>query len=235
MGASEGRCASCCLQEDANSQDFVALKPSGGGPGLDTRKAAPAAATPASHAATAEEPAEPPRAPDFDIDGAMAPWPVSAPTAAVEPEDVHETYEDGSTYDGQIIGGERHGKGAWKSQQESYEGEWNQDARHGAGTQSWEDGRLYVGKFRDGKFHGFGRMEWSTPQGMMAYEGEYCDDVKHGEGKYCWPDGRIYDGQWVDGARTGKATLINPRGDRRQGMWKADKLERWIEDGDENK
>jgi len=203
-GCKAERCASCCTQSDV--QDIVALRPGAGAPGLDTaRKGAGLPQTPRG---AAENPGE------------------------AEGPDVHETYDDGSTYDGQILDGERHGRGVWRSQSESYQGEWFRDNRHGKGRQAWDDGRSYEGQFRVGKFHGFGRMEWSTPQGLMSYEGEYCDDLKHGDGKYSWPDGRVYDGQWVNGARSGRAVLVNPKGDRRQGMWKADKFERWIEGND---
>lgn len=160
-----------------------------------------------------------------------APTPVAPPrvveaTAAQRP--IHEDYMDGSAYDGQLDDGERHGKGVWKSHDQSYEGEWFRDARHGRGKQSWTDGRLYEGQFRMGKFHGFGRMEWITPEGPMAYEGQYRNDLKHGEGRYAWPNGCMYNGQWVDGARHGSATVTNSHGDSRQGVWNADRLETWV-------
>lgn len=228
----------CCFQNDSDkgASDFVGLKPTNSAPGFDTRKPAPPPPE-AARVSTDENVAK-------SVDSAypamteitqttVAPWPRAGDGKIPNIADVHETYDDGSTYDGQIVGGERHGEGLWKSAQETYEGQWKQDHRHGKGKQTWEDGRVYAGQFADGKFHGFGRMEWTTPQGLMAYEGDYVDDVKHGHGKYLWPDGRVYDGQWVDGARSGKATLVNPRGEKRQGIWHEDKLQRWVDEGDE--
>lgn len=139
-----------------------------------------------------------------------------------------ECYEDGSTYDGELVGGERHGQGTWSSELELYEGQWAHDHRHGEGKQAWHDGRVFHGKFQDGKFHGKGRMEWKTPQGLTIFEGEYTLDQKHGQGRFSWPDGRVYDGGWVDGKRHGMATFTNPNGATRQGVWKEDALVRWI-------
>lgn len=145
----------------------------------------------------------------------------------------HEIYDDGSTYEGQLVESKRHGHGTWQSAFESYEGQWREDQRDGEGTQTWEDARLYHGQFKAGKFHGLGRMEWHTTQGLVVYEGHYFNDLKHGIGRYCWPDGRIYDGEWSQGTRCGKAAYVSSRGDRRMGIWSDDKLDRWLvlEDG----
>jgi len=153
----------------------------------------------------------------------------------VEPRegDEEETYDDGSTYVGQLISGKRHGHGVWTSPAEQYAGQWKHDHRDGQGRQTWQDGRVYDGQFQEGKFDGVGRMEWHTPQGLMVYDGAYVNDVKHGHGKYHWPDGRIYDGQWSQGKRWGQAVYVNSGGERREGIWKDDKLERWLDTNDD--
>jgi len=145
-------------------------------------------------------------------------------------QDQEETYEDGSTYIGQLVDGRRHGKGVWTSATEQYSGQWKCDQRDGRGSQVWQDGRLYEGQFVDGKFHGRGRMEWHTKlEGLMVYDGEYVDDVKHGHGVYTWPDGRVYDGQWVNGRRSGKALYTKLGGEKKYGIWNNDKIERWLD------
>mmetsp|Transcript_41428 Transcript_41428/g.65650 ORF Transcript_41428/g.65650 Transcript_41428/m.65650 type:complete len:223 (+) Transcript_41428:67-735(+) len=154
---------------------------------------------------------------------------VPEPSSDHHEGDEEETYDDGSTYLGQLISGKRHGHGVWTSPAEQYSGQWKHDHRDGQGRQTWQDGRVYEGQFQEGKFDGRGRMEWHTPQGLMVYEGEYVNDVKHGQGKYIWPDGRIYDGEWSQGKRWGKATYVNSGGERREGIWKDDKLERWCD------
>ncbi|CAE7766525.1 PIP5K1 [Symbiodinium microadriaticum] len=141
-----------------------------------------------------------------------------------------ETYEDGSSYEGQLADGRRHGHGTWTSVAEQYCGQWVHDQRHGKGKQTWQDGRAYEGNFKQGKFHGKGRMEWHTPKGLMLYDGEYFEDLKHGHGKYIWPDGRMYEGGWKEGLRCGQATYTNAQGQSRTGIWKDDKVERWLDD-----
>lgn len=144
-----------------------------------------------------------------------------------------ETYEDGSSYKGQLSDGRRHGKGYWKSETEEYTGQWRNDQRDGHGKQTWQDGRTYDGQFKEGKFHGRGRMEWYTQTGLMVYDGEYLDDLKDGKGKYVWPDNRCYDGEWKRGQRWGRAVYTNSNNQKRVGIWKEDKVERWLETGDE--
>jgi len=144
-------------------------------------------------------------------------------------DDVEETYDDGSTYVGQIVGGQRHGHGVRTSADEQYSGQWKHGHRDGQGRQTWQDGRVFEGQFREGKLEGRGRMEWHMPKGLLVYEGEYVNDLKEGQGKYIWPDGRMYDGEWYQGKRSGKATFVNSAGERRESIWNDDKLERWCD------
>lgn len=149
-----------------------------------------------------------------------------------EEEPSTHTYEDGSTYKGQLVSGKRHGHGEWRSATAGYVGHWHEDAMHGRGKHTWTDGRVYEGEFRNGKFSGQGRMEWHAQKGVLVYEGEYLDDMKHGHGKFLWADGRAYDGQWSMGKRDGKGTYTDAQGVTKAGIWKANKFEGW-EDGAE--
>lgn len=169
-----------------------------------------------------EEPKTPPAA--ASLEG-------GAPGATTGEAIHHEiSYEDNSSYKGQIRdGSKRHGHGKWTSEVGAYDGQWHDDEQHGDGKQTWSDGRSFTGKFHKGVFHGEGKMEWQTPNGLMVYEGQYENDNKHGQGKFTWPDGRSYTGQWENGLRNGKATYLNSQGQERRGIWKDDKLERWLE------
>lgn len=143
--------------------------------------------------------------------------------------DAEESYEDGTTYKGQLANGKRHGKGTWSSDTESYSGQWKEDCRDGEGKQTWKDGRIYQGQFKGGKLHGHGKMEWHMHNGLMVYEGQYVDDLKDGKGRYVWPDGRVYDGGWRKGMRDGAATVTTSKGQTRREMWREDKMERRLE------
>jgi len=145
--------------------------------------------------------------------------------------EAEETYEDGSSYKGQLFEGRRHGIGEWKSSTETYSGPWKCDYRDGQGRQTWRDQqahRMYEGQFKVGQFDGQGRMEWHSPTGVTVYDGQYVNDLKHGTGKYSWSDGRTYDGQWNTGKRSGTATFTNSAGVQRRGLWKDDKVDRWL-------
>jgi len=137
------------------------------------------------------------------------------------------TYDDQSSYTGQIVDGKRHGRGLWQSRTGQYEGQWKADVQHGRGKQTWSDGRVYDGQFQNGKFAGSGRMLWHTNKGLLTYEGEYKDDLKDGKGKFVWADGRTYDGEWRGGKRDGRGMYMNARHEQKVGYWKDDKFDRW--------
>jgi len=140
------------------------------------------------------------------------------------------TQEDGTSYDGELVGGLREGFGLWRSSSSSYAGEWRNNLQEGYGTQLWvEHDRTYEGHFSSGHVHGDGRMSWISPHGWFVYEGQYVMDIKHGTGKFTWPDGRIYDGDWREGKRWGKGDYTNLKGRVRPGIWVQDKFERWLD------
>lgn len=140
------------------------------------------------------------------------------------------TYEDGSTYSGQLVQGRRHGHGEWQTSAGHYVGEWVDDAMHGRGKHTWTDGRLYEGEFKAGKFWGRGRMVWHAQKGVLVYDGEYRDDVKHGTGRFLWADGRSYDGEWSMGKRHGRGHYTDSKGETKVGYWQGNQFERWEDD-----
>ena len=56
----------------------------------------------------------------------------------------------------------------------------------------WQDGRYYIGDYKDGVKHGKG--EFHYPDGAY-YIGDFKDGVRHGNGEYYYLDGRMYKGQ----------------------------------------
>ena len=61
------------------------------------------------------------------------------------------------------------------------------------GTETWENGRKYVGEFKDGKRYGQGIM--THPDGSK-YTGQWEDSIPNGEGTYTFADGKIDKGIW---------------------------------------
>ena len=79
------------------------------------------------------------------------------------------------------------------------------------------DGKIYEGKFINGKRHGFGKLTY--PDGL-EYEGDFIDNRQEGYGTYIFPDGRRYVGQFNAGKRNGHGTLTSPDGRIYTGQWK---------------
>lgn len=130
-------------------------------------------------------------------------------------------------YNGQMEDGKKHGYGCYefveRGEHMQYEGEFEEDLRHGRGVLEWQDGRMYRGQFCKGKFHGSGEMKW--PDGRQ-YVGEYFNDKKHGLGTFEWENAGRYDGYWKNGKRHGKGVYANGKGKVSQGIWANDKFVR---------
>ena len=61
-------------------------------------------------------------------------------------------------------------------------GQWETDFKHGQGAERWfKDGSGYVGAYRAGKKHGFGKYSWVDGS---YYEGSFCNDNIEGQGTY---------------------------------------------------
>ncbi len=86
------------------------------------------------------------------------------------------------------------------------------------GTVTWNKDVQYVGEFRNGRPHGYGRH---TEYGF-EYEGEFVGGVREGVGKFTWGGaGSTYVGEWLGGKRHGRG--IYTSGDRSspplEGIW----------------
>jgi len=113
-------------------------------------------------------------------------------------------------FEGDLVEGKRQGRGLvqWGSMNGSYqlyEGEWNNDMKHGEGTYLWGDFGSYEGEWIDDMMHGQGVFEWQQiddrgrSQSICHYTGQWKNHMKHGRGKFEWKntwDGSIYEGNW---------------------------------------
>eukprot|EP00759_Apiculatamorpha_spiralis_P000145 PhF_6_TR10030/c0_g1_i1/m.15370 len=86
----------------------------------------------------------------------------------------------------------------------------------------YPSGSKYVGGFKDGKLHGFGKYTY-YPSGD-EYEGEWWNDMKHGHGTYKYEGGDKYVGEWKHGKKHGKGTYTFVSGDDYCGSWREDKI-----------
>lgn len=88
------------------------------------------------------------------------------------------------------------------------------DCDNGEGL--WEDvfGDLYSGRFREGRYHGFGRLENGT---NYVFEGEFQAGEFHGRGILV-DHGRVFSGRWKEGREAnGSGSLTLPNGSQFEG------------------
>ena len=89
---------------------------------------------------------------------------------------------------------------------------------------NYKDGRVYKGKMKRGKPHGFGKMKEMRDDAVIVYKGEYYRGRKYDKGTWTkkYTDGRLYQyvGAWKDGARNGQGTFTWADGRKYVGAWK---------------
>ncbi len=133
------------------------------------------------------------------------------------PEIKKLTYPNGSSYEGQLVNGLKHGIGKCTYPSGAfYEGEWAKDLNHGKGTYIQVDGLSYKGDWAKDMRHGKGILIY--PDGS-SYEGDWVEDAMHGKGIFRYPDGSSYEGDWVQGARHGRGIFRYPDGSSYEGDW----------------
>eukprot|EP00466_Bigelowiella_natans_P009427 jgi/Bigna1/79142/fgenesh1_pg.60_\ len=105
-----------------------------------------------------------------------------------------------------------------------YKGEWQDNKKHGFGTQVWAKGNKYEGQWIEGFRHGRGTF-WvkSGKKLRKQYTGNWSKGLKHGLGVFFYKNGDRYEGEWNNGVREGKGTLFSENGDQYNGMWRQDK------------
>ena len=115
---------------------------------------------------------------------------------------------DGSIFEGEYQDDLRHGKGRFLwSNGESFEGDYLKDERTGKGVYNWPDGSFYEGDYLAGKRHGLGT--YKSADGTI-YEGEWFDDLQHGHGTLIKPDGTTIKGIWRKGTLVSKPSIRPP-------------------------
>ncbi len=90
----------------------------------------------------------------------------------------------------------------------------------GSGTMKWPNRDMYVGEWKNGKFHGVGTLIWANG---IKYTGDWKNGIEDGKGTVTWPNGTKYIGERYNAKAHGKGTMIWPNGDMYVGEWKDDK------------
>ena len=71
---------------------------------------------------------------------------------------------------------------------------------HGYGKYKYEDGREYVGEWRDGRYSGKGTLTFVNG---TQYIGEFVQNKKHGRGKFLYSNGEVYVGEFWSNQKSG--------------------------------
>eukprot|EP00656_Telonema_subtile_P056142 TRINITY_DN8907_c0_g5_i2.p1 TRINITY_DN8907_c0_g5~~TRINITY_DN8907_c0_g5_i2.p1 ORF type:complete len:259 (+),score=57.57 TRINITY_DN8907_c0_g5_i2:96-872(+) len=104
-----------------------------------------------------------------------------------------------------------------------YEGEWGQTLRHGTGTYHFKDGNgcaKYEGNWIDGEIETRPeKLATCTFENGSVYHGECKGGKFHGFGKYSYFNGDCYEGQWQDNQRWGVGTYKQGNGWVYEGTW----------------
>ena len=99
-----------------------------------------------------------------------------------------------------------------------YEGDFKDGAYHGKGKMTdMMNGHVYEGDLKNNKIHGKGKM--TTTNGVV-YEGDFKDGKAHGKGKKTYANGDVYEGDWKNGNEHGKGKESYLNGNAYEGGWK---------------
>ncbi|XP_061459179.1 MORN repeat-containing protein 3 [Rhineura floridana] len=110
---------------------------------------------------------------------------------------------------------------------DSYTGEWQDNLKHGKGTQTWKrTGAIYSGDWKFGKRDGYGTYsipEPVTKDYKKVYSGWWKNDKMWGYGIKFYLDREYYEGEWSFGKRDGWGRMYYKDGSIYEGQWSEDK------------
>ncbi|CAK68973.1 unnamed protein product (macronuclear) [Paramecium tetraurelia] len=140
-----------------------------------------------------------------------------------------EQWPDQTQYQGLIVNGKKQGQGflTWpqkenQKQQEFYKGEFDNNLFDGYGIYQWSDGKMYEGRWKQGKRHGYGKYQGINQQ----YEGNFENDLYQGQGTLTIGD-KIISGMFTNGKMNGEMEVMIGR-KKRKGIWKDGTFQKWI-------
>jgi len=131
-------------------------------------------------------------------------------------------WNDLGYYEGETQNNLRHGKGKFKYKDgRIYDGQWKNDQKEGFGKDLDKNGLLYKGEFKENKRHGKGKKEYKDGS---IYDGQWKLSQKHGNGKLTYKDGTIYEGKWLEDKKNDEFTITKPGVGIYKGKYKNDEV-----------
>lgn len=140
-------------------------------------------------------------------------------------------YSDNDTYyQGNYKNCQKEGIGMFRwSDGTIYKGEFVENTMHGYGMVNYnDDDRMYIGQIENGVMNGYGEFYWG--KGVKRYMGFYYKDFKQGFGIYVDSIDPLsgYIGFWDKGKMNGIGIKV-VKGEFMYGIWKAGKVEIWLQ------
>ncbi len=102
-----------------------------------------------------------------------------------------------------------------------YEGEFKNGKFHGKGRLVWRNGSRYSGEFNEGLMEGAGVY---LEKDGAKYEGEFRGGLPHGRGVYSFGNGDVYEGDMKNGGPNGCGVISFSSGDKYEGEFKNGKF-----------
>lgn len=122
--------------------------------------------------------------------------------------------KDTGRYEGMMVRGKRHGRGATQFNDVVYSGEFRDNKRHGPGILAKEGAYTLTGNFIDGLPAGVVKVRF---QSGNSYEGQWRNEAPDGEGTMQYATGGNYRGGWKDGVMHGHGVITYANGMVREG------------------
>jgi hypothetical protein len=116
------------------------------------------------------------------------------------------TWKKKALYKGELIDGEKSGKGEEDSNEGTFIGNFYHDKKNGKGKMIYKlSGDIYEGDYKNDLFDGKGHYIWKLTG--QEYTGDYKNGVMHGKGLFEWSNGEFYRGEFVNGKKEGEGEL----------------------------
>lgn len=122
--------------------------------------------------------------------------------------------KDTMRYEGPLVRGKRHGRGATQINDEVFSGEFRDNKRNGPGILAKEGVYTLSGNFVDDAPAGAVKVRFQSGD---SYEGSWRDEAPDGEGTMLYATGGSYRGGWKEGKMHGRGVITYPNGIVREG------------------
>ncbi len=116
-------------------------------------------------------------------------------------------YGNNEYYDGQWANDLKNGYGTYQNTSVIYQGYFRDGKYHGKGKLQKTNGEIYEGSFEDDLYHG--KAEWVCPaKNIKKYIGSFSNGNPEGYGELTYTNADLYIGQFQEGKRHGKGKMI---------------------------